>query len=128
MAQVVAHLSVDDLERGFRSARDLTAVRHYQVIWLLARGHTMADVAAVTSFVRRWIEPLLARYNAHGPELQPAERLWSVLDEPLANRRFASLAALDTTVARRCLAVDADRDTLKAHTHFHWWPKPTKPS
>jgi hypothetical protein len=25
-------------------------------------------VAAVTSFVRRWIEPLLARYNVHGPD------------------------------------------------------------
>jgi hypothetical protein len=61
MAQVVAHLSVDDLERGFRSARDLTAARHFQVIWLLARGRTIADVAAVTSFVPRWIEPLLAR-------------------------------------------------------------------
>ena len=38
------------------------------MIWLLARGHTIADVAAVTSFGRRWIEQLLARYNAHGPE------------------------------------------------------------
>jgi len=38
------------------------------VIWLLARGHTIADVAAVTSFVPRWIEQLLARDNAHGPE------------------------------------------------------------
>src|SRR5215208_1713859 len=34
----------------------------------LARGHTIADVAAVTSFVPRWIEQVLARYNAHGPE------------------------------------------------------------
>src|SRR5438045_9256598 len=39
-----------------------------QVIWLLARGHTIADVAAVTSFVPRWVERLLARYNAHGPQ------------------------------------------------------------
>ena len=68
MARVAAHLSVEDLEAGFRSARDPTATRHFQVIWLLARGHTIADVAAVTSFGRRWIEQLLARYNAHGPE------------------------------------------------------------
>src|SRR5829696_2140210 len=68
MAQVVDHLSVDDLERGVRSARDLTAARHFQVIWLVARGRSIADVAAVTSFVRRWIEPLLARYNVHGPD------------------------------------------------------------
>jgi transposase len=68
MARVAGHLSVEDLEAGFRSARDPTAVRHFQVIWLLARGHTIADVAAVTSFVPRWIEQLLARYNAEGPE------------------------------------------------------------
>src|SRR4051794_7163872 len=67
MARVAGHLSVEDLEAGFRSARDPTATRHFQVIWLLARGHTIADVAAVTSFGRRWIEQLLARYNAHGP-------------------------------------------------------------
>ena len=68
MARVAGHLSVDELEARLRSARDPTATRHFQVIWLLARGHTIADVAAVTSFGRRWIEQLLARYNAHGPE------------------------------------------------------------
>src|SRR3954453_980828 len=68
MARVADHLSVDDLEARLRSAQDPTATRHFQVIWLLARGHTIADVAAVTSFVPRWIEQLLARYNAHGPE------------------------------------------------------------
>src|SRR3954449_7549494 len=46
MARVAGHLSVEDLEAGFRSARDPTATRHVQVIWLLARGHTIADVAA----------------------------------------------------------------------------------
>jgi transposase len=68
MARVADHLSVEDLGAGFRSARDPTAARHFQVIWLLARGHTIADVSAVTSFVPRWIEQLLARYNAEGPE------------------------------------------------------------
>src|SRR3954447_3812000 len=68
MARVAGHLSVEDLEAGFRSARDPTAARHFQVIWLLARGHTIADVAAVTSFVPRWVEQLLARYNAKGPD------------------------------------------------------------
>ena len=66
MARVAGHLSVEDLEAGFRSARDPTAARHFQVIWLLARGHTIADVAEVTSFVPRWIEQLLnpARHEA----------------------------------------------------------------
>src|SRR5215207_3378438 len=62
----------------------------------------------------------LPRYS---PELQPAEHLWPILDEPLANRYFETLAELDTTVAQRCLVLEADRDTAKAHTHFHWWPR-----
>jgi transposase len=41
--------------------------RHYQTIWLLAQGHTIAEVAEITCFVPRWIEELLARYNAFGP-------------------------------------------------------------
>src|SRR4051812_43707667 len=68
MARVAGHLSVEDLEAGFRSARDPTAMRPFQVIWLFARGHTIADFAAVTSFGPRWIQQLLGRYNAHGPE------------------------------------------------------------
>ena len=68
MARVAGHLSVEDLEAGFRSARGPTAARHFQVFWLLARGHPIADVAAVTSFVPRWIEQLLARYDAIGPD------------------------------------------------------------
>src|SRR3954466_15845112 len=68
MARGADHLSIEDLEARLRSAQDPTATRHFQVIWLLARGHTIADVAAVTSFGPRWIEQLLARYNAHGPE------------------------------------------------------------
>src|SRR3954447_56105 len=50
MARVADHLSVEsveDLEARLRSAQDPTATRHVQVIWLLARGHTIADVAAV---------------------------------------------------------------------------------
>lgn len=67
MARVVEHVSVSELEERFRAAEDPTLARHVQVIWLLARGHTTAEVSAVTSFVPRWIEQLLARYNAEGP-------------------------------------------------------------
>ena len=35
----------------------------------------------------------------YSPELQPAEHLWPILDEPLANRYFETLADLERTVA-----------------------------
>src|SRR3954454_21685430 len=68
MARVADPLSVDDLEARLRSAQDPTATRHVKVIWLVARGHTIADVAAVTSFVPRWIEQFPTRSNAHARE------------------------------------------------------------
>jgi transposase len=66
MAHVADHLSVSALEQQYRSCTDVTAARHVQTIWLLAKGHTIAEVAAAVSFARRWVERLLARYNAQG--------------------------------------------------------------
>jgi transposase len=67
MAHVVGHLSVAALQDGFRSSEDAACSRHFQAIWLLAQGHTIAETAKVTSFAPRWVEELLARYNAFGP-------------------------------------------------------------
>src|SRR3954468_24797279 len=68
MAHVADYLSVSALEQQYWSCTDVTATRHVQTIWLLAKGHTIAEVAATVSFARRWVERLLARYNAHGPQ------------------------------------------------------------
>ncbi len=68
MAHVADHLSVSALEQQYRSCTDVTAARHLQAIWLLAKGHHIAEVAATVSFARRWVERLLARYNAQGPQ------------------------------------------------------------
>src|SRR4051794_30553123 len=68
----------------------------------------------------------LAYLPPYSPELQPAEHLWPVLDEPLANQSFETLADLERTVADRCRVLDGDQ--LSLGTNFHWWPKPTKPS
>lgn len=67
MAQVAGHLGLEELQAGYRTSDDGTLARHYQVIWLLAQGRTCAEVARLTSFALRWVEQLLARYNAFGP-------------------------------------------------------------
>jgi transposase len=68
MAHVADHLSVSALEQQYRSCTDVTAARHLQAIWLLAKGHPIAEVSATVSSARRWVERLLARYNAQGPQ------------------------------------------------------------
>ena len=67
MATVIGHLGIDELEDRYVGCADATTSRHFQVIWLLARGRTIAEVAEMTAFGQRWIEQLLARYNAGGP-------------------------------------------------------------
>ena len=66
MAHVADHLSVSALEEKYRSCTDVTAARHVQAIWLLAKGHDIAEVSATVSYARRWVERLLARSKAEG--------------------------------------------------------------
>ena len=57
------------------------------------------------------------------PQLQPAERLWPLVDEPVANCAFADLDALETVLVDRCRTLEADAPRLKAHTLYSWWPQ-----
>ena len=66
MAEVAGHLSVAELGERFRAAADARSARQVQAIWLLAKGHAVAEVASTTAFGVRWVEKLLARYNAGG--------------------------------------------------------------
>ena len=68
MAEVAGHLSVAELGERFRVAADTRSARHVQAIWLLAKGHEVAEVASTTAFGVRWVEKLLARYDAGGPD------------------------------------------------------------
>ncbi len=77
MAHVADHLSVSALEEKYRSCTNATAARHVQTIWLLAKGHHIAEVAATVSYARRWVERLLARYNAEGPEALGVKSTWT---------------------------------------------------
>jgi len=68
MATIAAHLSVDALRERYVSSPNAREARHFHTIWLLAKGHSIGEVAGMTFFGRRWIEQLAARYNAEGPE------------------------------------------------------------
>src|SRR3954453_6600474 len=68
VAEMAGHLSVAELGERFRAAADARSGRQGQAIWLLAKGHAVAEVASTTAFGVRWVEKLLARYNAGGPD------------------------------------------------------------
>jgi len=60
---------------------------------------------------------------AYSPELQPAEHLWPLTDEALANVHFETLEDLQEILSeRRCILAD-DPDQISANTLFEWWPR-----
>ena len=59
----------------------------------------------------------------YSPELQPAERLWTLTDVNLRNKHFASLGDLQTTLTTTCKSLEACPDQVRAHILFHWWPR-----
>ena len=64
----------------------------------------------------------LAFLPPYTPELQPAEHLWPLANEAVANKYFASLADLDTALSERCRTLAAMPETIKAATSFAWGP------
>ena len=63
---IQAHLTVDELERRYRRAKDPVARSHWHTIWLLAQGLASGQVAAVTGYTVNWIRTLARRYNQFG--------------------------------------------------------------
>lgn len=59
---------------------------------------------------------------SHSPELQPAERLWELVDEPLANEVFECLMDLEAALAERCVGLTEQPDRIRDLTLYHWWP------
>jgi transposase len=64
---------------------------------------------------------------AYSPELQPAETLWTLVDEPIVNRHVASIEELGDIIARRCIGLAGLPDQIRSHTGFHWWPNAYRP-
>lgn len=54
------------------------------------------------------------------PQLQPAEHLWPLVREALANDTFDTLDALRRRIVRRCRWLTEDQTTVQRATGFHW--------
>jgi transposase len=64
---------------------------------------------------------------AASPERHPAERLWALVDAPVANRAFPDVPARESVLVARCRTLEADPHRRKAHTRFPWWPSEPRP-
>ncbi len=57
------------------------------------------------------------------PELQPAERLWPLTNEALANRLFEEIEELEEALADRCVQLLGQTEAIRDLTNYHWWPE-----
>ena len=59
---------------------------------------------------------------AYTPELNPAETLWPLVKEGVANQSFKDLGALERRVSRRVRRISEDQEVLASRLNYHWWP------
>jgi transposase len=57
------------------------------------------------------------------PELQPAERLWGLTNEAVANGLFEEIEEIEQALVERCLELLDQPETLRGLTNYHWWPQ-----
>jgi transposase len=57
------------------------------------------------------------------PELQPAERLWPLSNEGVANRHFEEMDDLEEALVERCVSLHEQPDLIRSYTRYHWWPE-----
>lgn len=58
----------------------------------------------------------------YSPELQPAERLWPLVNEPLGNRAFDSIEEVEELVYQRCQRLLPQQDLIRGLTSYLWLP------
>jgi transposase len=57
------------------------------------------------------------------PELQPAERLWPLTNESIANRLFEEIREIEDALVERCVELLDQAGTISDLTNYHWWPQ-----
>lgn len=57
------------------------------------------------------------------PELQPAERLWPLTNEAIANSLFEEIEQMEEALVKRCVQLLDQSGTIRDLTNYHWWPQ-----
>jgi transposase len=57
------------------------------------------------------------------PELQPAERLWVLTNEAVANDLFEEIEEIEEALMERCVELLDRSESIRALTNYHWWPQ-----
>ena len=104
-------------------ARAVGAGPKKRVVLLLdnAGWHTLPNLAVPDGIKMVYLPP-------YSPELQPAETLWTLVDEPIVNTFVPNLTKLIDTITERCSNLTKRQPEISSRTNFAWWPKNHAPA
>jgi transposase len=57
------------------------------------------------------------------PELQPAERLWVLTNEAVANGLFEEIEQIEEALMERCVQLLDQSESIRVLTNYRWWPQ-----
>ena len=94
-----------------------------RVVLLLdnAGWHTLPNLVVTDGLRLVYLPP-------YSPQLQPAETLWTLVDEPIVNTFVPNLDRLIDTITKRCTNLTTRQPEISSRTNFAWWPANRVPS
>ena len=94
-------------------AQAVGASKQKQIVLVLdrARWHTSKELTVPEGLHLPFRPP-------SSPELQPAEHLWPLSNQPLVDRHFHDLDELEEVQAQRCVFLRDSPDLIRSHTSF----------
>ena len=96
-------------------ARDVNPEAKKQIVLLVDRaGFHISKAVQVPAGIELFYLP------PYSPELQPAERLWPLLREVIANRVLKTLSSLEKVLVNRCQWFSKNWDIVQAQVGFQW--------
>ena len=99
-------------------AREIGAGDDKRILLVLDRAgwHTGGEVEVPDGIHLEFLPP-------GSPELQPAERLWPLTNEAIANRLFEEIEQVEQALVERCIELLDQAETIRGLTNYHWWPQ-----
>ena len=100
-------------------AKEVGAGEHKRVLLVVDRAgwHTGKEVEIPEGIYLEFLP-------SGSPELQPAERLWPLTNEAVANNGlFEEIEELEEALVERCLELLEQTESIRDLTNYHWWPQ-----
>src|SRR5215216_7114972 len=110
--ELSAHASKEELEHGYRKAKDPVERSHHQIVWVLSEGRTTKKVCQVTGYSPDWVRQIARRYNELGVEALGDRRHGN----PGAKERALLDEATEAESLYKCQAADGGLNVVPSRS------------